>query len=91
MVDTACSLCTRGNGQTANRYYGSPGTTVEADGISGTYTDRESGAQGPTLSHKVKNQKSILALVVSDSKIYAGTQDGEIKVCYCSSNKSFRS
>ena len=36
----------------------------------------------PTLFHKVKNQKSILALVVSDSKIYAGTQGGEILVSY---------
>ncbi|KAL9107634.1 MAG: hypothetical protein Q9187_008402, partial [Circinaria calcarea] len=32
----------------------------------------------PVLFHKVKNQKSILALIVSDSEIYAGTQGGEI-------------
>ena len=36
----------------------------------------------PALFHKVKNQKSILALVVSDSKIYAGTQGGEILVSF---------
>ena len=34
----------------------------------------------PTLSHRVKNKRSILALVVSDQKIYAGTQGGEILV-----------
>ena len=36
----------------------------------------------PTLFHKVKNQKSILALAVSDSKLYAGTQGGELLVRY---------
>lgn len=36
----------------------------------------------PTLFHKVKNQKSILALAVSDSKLYAGTQGGELLVSY---------
>lgn len=34
----------------------------------------------PTLFHKVKNQKSILSLVVSDSRLYAGTQGGELSV-----------
>ena len=34
----------------------------------------------PKLHHRVKNQRSILALVISDSKIYAGTQGGEILV-----------
>jgi len=34
----------------------------------------------PTLFHRVKNQRSILALVVSDQRIYAGTQGGEILV-----------
>lgn len=42
----------------------------------------------PTLFHKVKNQKSILALAVSDSKLYAGTEGGELLVryvigCFC--------
>lgn len=36
----------------------------------------------PTLFHKVKNQKPILALAVSDSKLYAGTQGGELLVRY---------
>lgn len=34
----------------------------------------------PTLFHKIKNQKSILALAVSDSRLYAGTQGGELLV-----------
>lgn len=34
----------------------------------------------PTLFHKIKNQKSILAVAVSDSHIYAGTQGGELLV-----------
>lgn len=34
----------------------------------------------PILFHKVKNQKSILALAVSDSRLYAGTQGGELLV-----------
>lgn len=34
----------------------------------------------PTLFHRVRNQRSILALVVSDQRIYAGTQGGEILV-----------
>lgn len=34
----------------------------------------------PKLFHKVKTQRSILALVIADSQIYAGTQGGEILV-----------
>jgi di- and tripeptidase len=34
----------------------------------------------PSLFHKIKNQKSILALAVSDSHIYAGTQGGDLLV-----------
>lgn len=34
----------------------------------------------PTLFHRVQNERSVLALVVSDQKIYAGTQGGEILV-----------
>ena len=34
----------------------------------------------PKLFHKVKNQRSILALVIGDAKIYAGTQGGDILV-----------
>lgn len=38
-------------------------------------------ATSPTLFHKIQNQASILALLVSDSKLYAGTQDGDLLVC----------
>ena len=35
----------------------------------------------PVLSHRMKHDKSILALAVSDHYIFAGTQGGEILVC----------
>ena len=38
-------------------------------------------ATSPTLFHKIQNQPSILALLVSDSKLYAGTQNGDLLVC----------
>lgn len=41
----------------------------------------------PTLFHKVKNERSILALAVSDSRLFAGTQAGEILV---SISRAFR-
>jgi di- and tripeptidase len=34
----------------------------------------------PTLSHRMKHDKSILALAVSSQYIFAGTQGGEILV-----------
>ena len=34
----------------------------------------------PALFHKVKNQRSILALAISASILFAGTQGGEILV-----------
>ena len=40
-----------------------------------------SNATSPTLFHKIQNQPSILALLVSDSKLYAGTQNGDLLVC----------
>ncbi len=39
-------------------------------------------AHRPLLFHKIQNQTSILALLISDSKIYAGTQSGDLLVCY---------
>lgn len=38
-------------------------------------------ATSPTLFHKIQNQRSILALLVSDAKLYAGTQSGDLLVC----------
>jgi di- and tripeptidase len=35
----------------------------------------------PVLAHRMKHDKSILALVVSSQYIWAGTQGGEILVC----------
>lgn len=34
----------------------------------------------PALFHKVKSQRSILAVAVSDSELYAGTEEGEVLV-----------
>lgn len=34
----------------------------------------------PTLSHKLKHNKSILAIAVSGNSLYAGTEGGEILV-----------
>src|SRR4051812_42662618 len=38
------------------------------------------GKERPELAHHLQNDSSILALVVGDRYIYAGTQDGEIVV-----------
>ena len=37
-------------------------------------------APKPVLFHKIKGQASILSLLISDSKIFAGTQDGDLLV-----------
>ena len=37
-------------------------------------------SQEPGLFHKIKDQSSILALLVSESKIFAGTQSGDLLV-----------
>ena len=48
-------------------------------------------AHRPLLFHKIQNQTSILALLISDSKIYAGTQSGDLLVCYhCECLKLFK-
>ena len=82
MIDTTLPITTLENIQSANAKHVNSGTTIELDGSSITSNACGSSILEPTLFHKVKNQKSILALVVSDSKIYAGTQDGEVKVLY---------
>ena len=46
----------------------------------GQIVPQEGISHGPILFHKVKNQRSILSLCVSDGKIFAGTQGGEILV-----------
>ncbi|KAI9796353.1 MAG: hypothetical protein M1833_006358 [Piccolia ochrophora] len=57
----------------------------DGEGISGgsdgsTLRRHQSDAASPTLSHRIKHDKSILALALSDHRIYAGTQEGEILV-----------
>ena len=56
--------------------------TSDTHGEIGLYngTGEDLTVNEPLLFHKVKNQKSILAIVISDSKIFAGTQGGEILV-----------
>ena len=46
----------------------------------GSLTYSGSKGTGPSLLHRIQNSKSILALAVSNSNIYAGTQGGEILV-----------
>ena len=52
--------------------------------VSGTELPRDHdgtpGLDGPSLFHKVKDERSILALVASQSSLFAGTQGGEILV-----------
>lgn len=46
----------------------------------GIPSNNASTGMQPALFHKIKNQKSILAVAVSHSHIYAGTQGGELLV-----------
>lgn len=46
----------------------------------GSHSDPTGESPQPKLLHKVKNQRSILALAVAGAKIYAGTQGGDILV-----------
>ena len=71
--------------------------TLTLDGKSGSDNDESDAATdveghggapspffnttNPILFHKIKNQPSILALSVSDSKLFAGTQNGDLLVC----------
>ena len=48
----------------------------EAQGL----TAEARAINGPALFHKVKNEKSILAIVISNSRVFAGTQGGELLV-----------
>lgn len=50
--------------------------------------DRDQHNGPPTLVHKLKSRKSVLTLAVSSSRIYAGTQGGEILVSITSSLQS---
>lgn len=67
------------NESTESEYY-EPGTVTQKHARDSSVGPTLISSNPPTLFHKVKNQKSILALAVSDSKLYAGTQGGEILV-----------
>lgn len=54
-------------------------TAVEVESGGGAYS-ASSKAHHPALFHKVKNEQSILALLISQGKIYAGTQSGDLLV-----------
>lgn len=62
--------------------HGDSDTAPEINGRDGTQPQRPVNASSPALLHTVKNQRSILALVVSNSNIYAGTQGGELLVSH---------
>lgn len=55
----------------------------DASDIDGQDTDQQhenNQSTAPVLFHKVKDTRSILTLIVSGSRIFAGTQGGEIIV-----------
>lgn len=68
---------------TANEKVHCPEATAKSTSSHGNNASPTStrDAQPPNLFHRVKNQRSILALVIADSRIYAGTQGGEILAC----------
>ena len=67
------------NEHTDNDGFISDATTNLSPNASFSHRDGGTGST-PALFHKVKNQKSILALAVSNSRIFAGTQGGELLV-----------
>ena len=87
MVATVPTLTSHVNGSSINAIAENSDATIDLNGACTIPTNRGTGPHDPILFHKVENEKSILALVVSDSYIYAGTQDGEVKVCDENSHK----
>lgn len=67
------------DGKTGSDYDGSDAATDGEGHANAPPTSLN--ATSPTLFHKIQNQPSILALLVSDSKLYAGTQNGDLLVC----------
>lgn len=68
------------DGDTTDTDYGDSDTAAEISGLDGTQAQWTANSSSPALLHTVKNQRSILALAVSNSNIYAGTQGGELLV-----------
>lgn len=56
-------------------------SAMPAMGSNGTEQPFPPAHPTPTLAHRMKHDKSILALAVSSQYIFAGTQGGEILVC----------
>lgn len=81
MVATVPTLTSHPNGSPTNPIAeNSDAYTIDLNEACAITTNRGTGPNNPKLFHKVENEKSILALAVSDSYIYAGTQDGKVKV-----------
>lgn len=68
------------DGDATDTDHGDSDTAAEISGLDGAQAQRTVNGSSPALLHTVKNQRSILALVVSNSNIYAGTQGGELLV-----------
>ena len=73
---------TNSDEETTDTDHGDSDTAAEINGLDGAQAPRTANASPPALLHTVKNQRSILALVVSDSNIYAGTQGGDLLVSH---------
>ena len=71
------------DGDTTDTDHGDSDTAAEISGLDGAQAQRTADGSLPVLLHTVKNQRSILALAVSASRIYAGTQGGELLVSCC--------
>jgi di- and tripeptidase len=54
--------------------------TDDPQNASALHSQNGSAAHAPALSHRMRHDKSILALAVSSDCLYAGTQGGEILV-----------
>ncbi len=74
---SACAIKDVGEDDLGYRNASSSGKTMGAHG--GNPSNSTIGSQ-PKLFHRIKTQASILALLISDSKIYAGTQDGDLLI-----------
>jgi hypothetical protein len=59
-----------------------PATDAATDRGISRHGVTESRPMTPVLSHRLKHDKSILALVVSANCIFAGTEGGEILVLH---------
>lgn len=68
------------DGDFTDTEHGDSDTAPAINGLDGARAQGTVTSPSPLLIHTVKNQRSILALAVSSSNIYAGTQGGELLV-----------